>query len=303
MSKEKAIRSKQKECFLDGRARKPHSRTRQALRRSFEEAQPGLSSSSATGVCAQCYPVLSRHADTFKGMVHQGTELKKKKLNPYPKRPESDLVHYRDITKQNEWLRENVFDSLGNYLYCCSCIRASLGISKDRIARQRSIKRQSQEPIVSMSKSEVEAQRLSDYIIMPADQEMSFKKWWEALDASAAVEVRYPHKRHGNAGKPSHSAKSSVMDDFLKFVNLNSQPNGRSADSSGPTSYFLPRFTTIQMPKAGTSHHEERLKRSIVGEFNRVQQELGKNGCSNGSSHNWLKSQTKGSHLSPSRLL
>ena len=75
--------------------------TRQALRKSFEEAQS--STSSATGICAQCYPVLSRHADTFKGMVHQGTELKKKKkVNPYPKRPESELVHYRDVTKQNE---------------------------------------------------------------------------------------------------------------------------------------------------------------------------------------------------------
>ena len=93
---------------------------------------------SQTTVCAQCYPVLSRHADTFKDMVHQGTELKKKKkINPYPKRPESELVHYCDITKQNEWLRENVFDSLGNYLYFCSCIRASLEISKDRIAHQR----------------------------------------------------------------------------------------------------------------------------------------------------------------------
>ena len=30
MSKEKAITSKQKECFLDGHARRPHSRTRQA---------------------------------------------------------------------------------------------------------------------------------------------------------------------------------------------------------------------------------------------------------------------------------
>ena len=76
-------------------------------------------------------------------------------------------------------------------------------------------RQQSHEPIISMSKSEVEAQRLTDYIIMPADQEMSFKKWWEA---SAVVEVRYPHERHSNAGKPSHLAKSSVMDDFLKFV-------------------------------------------------------------------------------------
>lgn len=138
MSKEKAVRSKQKEYFLDGRTRRPHSRTCQALRKSFEKVQP--SSVRATGVCVQCYPVLSHHADTFKGMVHQGTELKKKKVYPYPKHPESELVHYHDITKQNEWLRENVFDSLGNYLYCCSCIRASLLISNDRIAHQRSIK-------------------------------------------------------------------------------------------------------------------------------------------------------------------
>ena len=46
------------------------------------------------------------------------------------------------------------------------------------------------------------------------------------------VRVRYPHERHGNAGKTSHSAKTSVMQDFLQFVDLNSQPNGRSADST-----------------------------------------------------------------------
>ena len=49
-----------------------------------------------------------------------------------------------------------------------------------------------------MSKSEVEAQHLSDYIIMTADQEMPFKKWWEALDTSVVVKVRYPHERQEN---------------------------------------------------------------------------------------------------------
>ena len=49
-----------------------------------------------------------------------------------------------------------------------------------------------------MSKSEVEAQHLSDYIIMTADQEMSFKKWWEALDTSAVVKVRHPHEQQEN---------------------------------------------------------------------------------------------------------
>lgn len=52
---------------------------------------------------------------------------------------------------------------------------------------------------------------------------------------------------------------------------------------------FFPSLPLFRHPKTGTSHYEERLKRSVVGEFNRVQQEMGKSGCSNGSSHNWLK--------------
>ena len=43
------------------------------------------------------------------------------------------------------------------------------------------------------------------------------------------------------------------------------------------------------MPKTGISHYEERKSRSVVGEFNRTQQESGKGTCSNGTSHNWLK--------------
>ena len=63
------------------------------------------------------YPCLFRYVSTFKEMIHQGSELKRKKrINPYPKRTEKP--HYRDLVRQNEWLRQNVFDSLGNYLYC-----------------------------------------------------------------------------------------------------------------------------------------------------------------------------------------
>ena len=63
------------------------------------------------------------------------------------------------------------------------------------------------------------------------------------------------------------------MEEFLLFVDINSQSNGRSADSSGPTLYFLPKFSTIQAPKFGVNQFEEHLKRSVVGEFNRTQQE------------------------------
>ena len=105
------------------------------------------------------------------------------------------------------------------------------------------------------------------------------------------IQVRVPHERHGNTGKVSNSAKTTVRQDFIEFVDMNTQPNGRSADSSGPTVYFLPKFTTIQAPKPSISHYLERLARSVIGEFNRVQRERGRGECSNGSSHNWLKTE------------
>lgn len=227
----KQQREKERKNFLDGVARRPHTHSR-TIRRSLEEGSSSVEGSD--GVCPQCSPVLSRYATTFKEMVHTGTELKKrKKINPTPV---AEFTHYRDITGQNEWLRANVFDSLGNYLYCFNCIRSSLGISKDRLTHQHSIKRQeSKEPIVQMKKSEIEDQRLGKFVIKPAELELCFKKWWRTVDPSDIVDVRYPHKKHGNT---SHSAKTKTMEKFLEFVDNNTQPNGRSADSTGPTHYF-----------------------------------------------------------------
>ena len=127
-----------------------------------------------------------------------------------------------------------------------------------------------------MTKSEVEEKLLGQYVSMPSTLELSFKSWWRSLEPSHVVVVSYPHARHGNAGKVSHSAKTTVHDDFIKFVDMNSQPNGRSADSSGPTHYFSPKFTSVQMPKTGVSHYEERKSRSIVGEFTILNRRVGR---------------------------
>ena len=86
----------------------------------------------------------------------------------------------------------------------------------------------------------------------------------------------------------SNSAKVSVMQDFLAFVDNNNQPNGRSADYHGPTFYFASKFTSIESPKKNVANYDVRLQRSVVGECNRAQRVLGKEGCSNGSVHNWL---------------
>lgn len=73
------------------------------------------------------------------------------------------------------------------------------------------------------------------------------------------VNVRYPHESHGLARKTSNSSKKSVQDDFLQFVDLNSQPNGRNSNSFGALFYFLP---------------------TLVCEFNCVQEEEGRGKCS-----------------------
>ena len=46
------------------------------------------------------------------------------------------------------------------------------------------------------------------------------------------------------------------------------------------------RFKT---PKKDVAHYSEQLTHSVVGEFNRTQQQSGKQTCSNGSTSNWLK--------------
>ena len=145
-------RERQKVHYLEGRARHPYKHT-PAFNRSLTE---GSSSSASSGVCAQCRPILSQYEVTFKAMVHQGTALKKRKsINPNPKR--TDATPYRDVKQQNEWLQSNVFDSMGNYLYCCACVCAPLDISKQRLARQRRMKQQqSLNPVVEMTKAEVE---------------------------------------------------------------------------------------------------------------------------------------------------
>lgn len=92
---------------------------------------------------------------------------------------------------------------------------------------------------------------------MSANLDCSFKSWWRSVEPTDEVEVRTPHGRHSNAGKVSHSAKTATHEKFLEFVDMNSQPNSRSADSSGPTFYFSPKFTSIQMPKKNVHHYQE----------------------------------------------
>ena len=153
--------------------------------------------------CTQCSPALSRYTTIFNDMVHQGTELKKrKKINPTPKRPESELTHYRDIPRQNEWLKANIIDSVGNYLHCFNCIVTCF---KDKITSLRKVKRQEcTNPIVEITKSDVEEQRFGEFVIMLVAVDLSFKNWWRSISPTVTVEVR-PIHTHTPAHTHTHT--------------------------------------------------------------------------------------------------
>ena len=185
-----------------------------------------------------------------------------------------------------------MFDTLGNYLFCSKCIHLALGISYKRLARQRSVKRKEfNEPICQMTKQEVVDSNLSQYVVMPDNCDVSFLTWWKSVSSDSSVRVRYPHHRHGLEGKKSNHSKPGAKEAFFQFVDNNSQQNGRSADSASVTHYFLPKFRTIQIPKPGVCNYESRVHQSLVGEFNRIQEE--KNGVtiSNYSGSTWLKQE------------
>ena len=112
-----------------------------------------------------------------------------------------------------------MFDSMGNYLYCCQCICTALSVSKQRMANQRKIKRnESLNPLVELTKDDVEQQRLGKYVVMPDSTDVAFNVWWRNLSSSVFVSVRYPHARHWNSGKTSNSAKSTVREDFVVYL-------------------------------------------------------------------------------------
>ena len=187
--------------------------------------------------------------------------------------------------------RANVFDSMGNYLYCQECVVKAVKVSKQRLARQRKVKRNAfKHPIKTMKKSEVNDQNLSSFVVMTEGVDVCFKAWWKTIPPDHDVDVRFPHDRHGLSGRTSNNTKSQAKLDFLQFIDENSQPNGWRLDSKNPTHYLLPKFTTISMPKSDPNYHKK-LQTSLTAEFNRIQTELGKSTVSDFSVLSWLKNE------------
>ena len=181
------------------------------------------------------------------------------------------------------------------------CLVSCLGIHTTRITHQRIIKqKQKDEPIVELTKKEVAEKRLEDYVLHDDDDMLTFGTWWKSVDDEEVVEVQYPHERHGLGGKVSNHAKTEVMADFLEFIDLNSQPNGRQASSYSAQFFLLPKFTRIAAPREGEKSYEVKVQSSVVSQFNKAQTEKGKQTCHNTAAADWLQEHRPKVALHPS---
>lgn len=90
------------------------------------------------------------------------------------------------------------------------------------------------------------------------------------------------------------------MEDFIQFVDANSQPNGRQSDSYSAQFFFLPKFSRIASPRVGEKNYAEKARASVVSEFNKVQTEMGKDTCGPTAAREWLKKHRSKVALHPS---
>ena len=263
----------------------------------FQEESPDPDGPS----CQFCHVTLRTLAATFKGMRHSGSALKKRKLNPPKTRRSIDA--YRDVSAQNAWLLSTVFDDKGNYNYCNDCIVHYLSVGKQRLARLSQIKiEKNQKPVIEMTKQDVLEKKLVSLVSMPLSAVSSFAQWWKSLSGNTPVQVQNPIGRHGLSGKRSNNAKEEVKVEFLSFVDLHSQPNGRQAGSYGPHFYFDSTFTRFDVPKRSCKNYDEMCRRSVVATFNLAQVKCGKGTCSSASAATWLKECRPKHGVSPQKL-
>lgn len=142
-----------------------------------------------------------------------------------------------------------------------------------------------------MTKDDVNKEKVNPFVVMPEGVETSISVWWASLPSDHLVDVRYPHEKYGLAGRASNNAKLKTKDMFLKFVDNNTQANGRHLDSRNRTHYFFPKFRTITEPKSIVSAYSEKVKSSLLCEFNRTKREAGLDTISNQTALNWLKAE------------
>ncbi len=109
------------------------------------------------------------------------------------------------------------------------------------------------------TKQEVCEQNLKMYIVLPTD-DTNFENWWKNLLLMRMKSwFVFPMSSVDCEGKNLIVRKLTYMKSFLKFVDNNSTPNGRQADSCSSTFYFLTKFRRIEPPKLSEKNYSDKV--------------------------------------------
>eukprot|EP00698_Gefionella_okellyi_P004603 TRINITY_DN1420_c0_g1_i1.p1 TRINITY_DN1420_c0_g1~~TRINITY_DN1420_c0_g1_i1.p1 ORF type:complete len:253 (+),score=53.98 TRINITY_DN1420_c0_g1_i1:582-1340(+) len=188
------------------------------------------------------------------------------------KPPKNEDKGYRNITAQNQWLAENLFDSSGQLLYHSKCVTDTLGISKQRLGnlakRVKLLRSQTHE---QLTKQEIEETNRQCDIVAPSPMTTSLMDWWTSLPPTELLTVTAHPERHGLSLKPSnHAKKPETLRAFLIFVDNNRTPTDEHDGIQ--VTYVL----------------NDRLRR-LLDAFNREQQERGAQSISEFTARSWLQ--------------
>ena len=199
--------------YLKGTARAPYkSRT---LGKPLSPLAPFSSKGeqqTRPAACAVCTPVLTTLVPAFQAAGMHGPYLHNRhSSHPAPKKARTR--QHRNVKGENDWILGNLFDSQGNYMFCCNCILAWIDVHKGRLARLRKVKQLQQlQPLQEMTKQQVDDSKLLQHVVMPEGVHVSLAKWWATLRKDHRVTIRYPHGSHGLTGKPSNRQDKQLIE-------------------------------------------------------------------------------------------
>lgn len=96
---------------------------------------------------------------------------------------------------------------------------------------------------------------------------------------------------HKLKGKQSKRSKSDVKAKFLEFVDLSRSANGRRVGSSSAEYYFDAINSSFRAPDKQDKEYEKKVRRSVVGCFNKAQEESGLPTVGNIAAREWLNKE------------
>ena len=261
-----------------------------ALAEEDDDKENVVPETEKTCICSKCHPGLEALREQFENITHSySTELQRKRSGSGTK------YKCRNILKENEFLRNNVFDACGNYVFCFQCILSCFKVGSQRLTRQHKLKQDLiHETLLEVQKSNLKPRQIQ-HVLTPDNS--APEKYLKSLSDTDIVLVLNV-VTHGLQGRVSNSAKATTKEHFKTFVKNHSTPSGRPTGTPGAKFYYLSNFTHLY-PTNKIKDYENLSSICLLSAFNRAQEELERPTISAGTMCTWLKELFRDHKLFP----